>query len=56
MDEWMNGLGFMIGGKRECLLGYSVWIAKRTAIEIVWDALPARGVLKGSTVAGDSEE
>ncbi len=38
------------------LLRQSVWIAERTSVEIVWDALPARSVFKGSTFASDGEE
>lgn len=34
----------------------SVWIAKRTSVEIVGDALPARVVFKASALASDGEE
>ena len=42
--------------KRGNLLGYSVRIAQRTAVEIIRNAFPAWGVFEGSTVASDGEE
>lgn len=38
------------------LLWKSVLIQEWTAVEIIRDALPARGVFKGSTFACDGEE
>lgn len=47
----------MMGGEGGgSLLRESIWIAKRTAVEIVRDAFPARGVFKCSTFASDGEE
>lgn len=49
-------MGFRMGEEGGSLLRESVWIAKRTAVEIVRDAFPARGVFKCSTFASDGEE
>ena len=57
MGRWIDGLTVWVGWLRgKGLLGYSVWIVQRTAVEIVGNSLIPRCVFEGTTFAGDGEE